>query len=180
MHVKASNLAEKYFMSQETQDMIPQEEYSEKKLPAGLNVLTILTFIGSAYELYSTVSNFLKGRAALDEFEKNQDKLADAPAWAKKFASPEVHDLMVKSLENRIPLMIMGLVGVALCVYGAIEMRKLKKQGYILWLSGEILPYLSLIIFTGGLFFKTFLVYFMIIPVIFILLYTIQRKHLKY
>lgn len=166
-------------MSQETNDLLAPEQ-EPAKLNTGLNVLTILTFIGSAYELYNTISSFLKGRAALEEFEKNQEKMAEAPSWAKKFASPEVHELLQKSIENKLPLFILGLVAVALCVYGAVEMRKLKKQGYLLWLIGELLPFISLIVFTGTIFFKTFLVYFSVIPVIFILLYTFQRKNLRY
>jgi hypothetical protein len=163
-----------------TKDVLNYDEQNVPKLTTGLNVLTILTFIGCAYELYSTVNNFVSGRKALEDFEKSQEKLADAPAWAKKLASPEVHEVMVKSLDNKVPLIIIGLVSIALCVYGAIEMRKLKKQGFTFWLIGEILPYVGVVIFIGGVFFKTFLVYFTIIPVIFILLYFFQRKNLVY
>ncbi len=168
-------------MSQDsTKDVLNYDEQNVPKLTTGLNVLTILTFIGCAYELYSTVNNFISGRKALEDFEKSQEKLADAPAWAKKLASPEVHEVMVKSLDNKVPLIIIGLVSIALCVYGAIEMRKLKKQGFTFWLIGEILPYIGVVIFIGGVFFKTFLVYFTIVPVIFILLYFFQRKNLVY
>lgn len=155
--------------------------YSEKpKLPTGLNVLTILTFIGCAYEVYSTINNFISGKKVLENFEKSQEKLAEAPAWAKNMASPEMHELLIKSLDNKVPLLIVGLISIALCVYGAMEMRKLKKQGFVIWLIGEVLPYVNIIIFTGTIFFKTFLVYFSIIPVIFILLYYFQRKKLIY
>ena len=168
-------------MSQDsTKDVLNYDEQNVPKLTTGLNVLTILTFIGCAYELYSTVNNFISGRKALEDFEKSQEKLADAPAWAKKLASPEVHEVMVKSLDNKVPLIIIGLVSIALCVYGAIEMRKLKKQGFTFWLIGEILPYIGVVIFIGGVFLKTFLVYFTIVPVIFILLYFFQRKNLVY
>ena len=148
------------------------------KLGTGLNVLTILTFIGSAYGLYSTLNNFLSGKKALEDFEKAQDKLAEAPAWAKALAGPEVHEVMVKSLDNKVPLLIIGLVSIVLCIYGAIEMRKLKKQGFTLWLIGEVLPYIGMVIFVGGIFFQTFLVYFLIFPLIFIILYFFQRKNL--
>ena len=85
--------------------------------------------------------------------------------------------MMVKALDNKIPLFIFGLVGVLLWVYGALQMRKLKKEGYTLWLIGEILPWIGTIIFLP-VFFKTIFAYFMIFPVLFIILYTIQRKHL--
>jgi hypothetical protein len=167
-------------MNQATTDVLDYDEQHPPKLTTGLNVLTILTFIGCAYELYSTVNNFFSGKKALEEFEKAQEKLAEAPAWARKFASPEMHDMLVKSLENKVPLVIIGLVSIALCVFGAIEMRKLKKQGFTFWVIGEVLPYIGVIIFIGGAFFKTILVYFTIIPVIFILLYLLQRKNLRY
>jgi hypothetical protein len=167
-------------MTQATTDVLDYDEQHPPKLTTGLNVLTILTFIGCAYELYSTLNNFLSGKKALEEFEKAQEKLAEAPAWARKFASPEMHDMLVKSLENKVPLVIIGLVSIALCVFGAIEMRKLKKQGFTFWVIGEVLPYIGVIIFIGGAFFKTILVYFTIIPVIFILLYLLQRKNLRY
>jgi hypothetical protein len=153
-------------------------EQNNKKLPTGLNVLTILTFIGCAYELYSNVSNFLKGRKAIEEMEKAQEQMAAAPSWAKKMMGPDMMEFITKSFENRIPLLIVGLIGTALCVYGALEMRKQKMQGYYLWLAGEILPWIGIILFTGTIIFKTFIVWFLIIPIIFILLYTLQRKHL--
>ena len=160
-----------------TADTLNYDEHNKPKLPTGLNVLTILTFIGCAWELYSNTKNFLGGKKALEEFEKAQDKLAQAPAWARKFAGPEVHDMMLKALDNRVPILIIGMVGTILCFYGALQMRKWKKEGYLLWLVGEVLPVIGTIIFLPE-FFSTIFVWFLIFPVIFILLYTMQRKHL--
>jgi hypothetical protein len=158
-------------------DQIDFNEMDEKKLPTGLNVLTILTFIACAYELYTSIKNFIGGADALKKLDEAQAKMAEAPAWAKQFAGPEMRELLQQSLDNKLPMLIISLVATSLCVYGAIEMRKLKKQGYFLWLIGEILPYISVAIFASA-FFKTFVVYFMIFPIIFIILYTVQRKHL--
>ena len=105
--------------------------------------------------------------------------MAEAPSWLKKFTGPEVKEMMAQAIENRIPLLVLGLIAIILCVYGAIEMRKLKKQGYTLWLIGEVLPYISVAIFLPS-FFNTIFASVIIIPLLFILLYTLQRKHLKY
>jgi len=164
-------------MNTETKDVLQFDEEGKPKLPAGLNVLTILTFIGCVWELYSNTKNLLGGKKALEEFEKNQDKLAEAPAWVKKLAGPEMQEMMVQGYENRVPIFIIALAGTVLCFYGALQMRKLKKDGYFLWLAGEVLPYIGTVIFLP-VFFKTILVYFVIIPIIFIILYTMQRKHL--
>ncbi len=150
----------------------------EKKLPTGLNVLTILTFIGCAYDLYQSISGFSRSNAeALKEFDKAQDQMKEAPAWVKNFAGPEMRELMMQSMDNKVPILIIGLIATGLCLYGALEMRKLKKQGYFIWLIGEILPFVSVAIFVPA-FYQTFLKFFLIIPIIFIILYTVQRKHL--
>ena len=123
------------------------DEAVKPKLPTGLNVLTILTFVGCAWELYSTVNNFIGGKKALEEMEKAQEKLAEAPAWARKLAGPEVQEMMLQSFNNKVPIFIIGLIAVTLCFYGALQMRKLKKEGYFLWLVGEILPFIGSVIF---------------------------------
>ena len=148
------------------------------RLPTGINVLTILTLIWSAYECYSAVKNFFGGQKALEELEQSQEKLASAPEWARKMAGPEMMEVVRKGLENKVPMLIIGLLSVGLCVYGALEMRKLKKQGYTFWLIGEILPWISTLIFVGAVIFKTVIAWFMIFPILFIILYTFQRKHL--
>lgn len=165
-------------MTEETNpDVLNFGENTKPKLPGGLNVLTILTFIGCAWELYSNIKNSLGGRKALEELEKAQEQLAEAPGWAKKMAGPEVMEMMKQAIDNKMPLLIIGLVAVGLCFYGALQMRKLKKEGYYFWLIGEILPYISSAIFLPALF-KTVFIYFSIFPLIFIILYTLQRKHL--
>ncbi len=150
------------------------------KLPTGLNVLTILTFVWSAYELFSNVRNFLGGAESLAKLEKAQEQMQSAPAWVKRFAGPEMMEILQRSIENRIPLLIINLIAVSLCVFGAIEMRKLKKQGYWLWLIGEIFPYVGAVIFIGGAFFNSIIAFFVVFPIIFIILYTTQRKNLIY
>lgn len=150
------------------------------KLPGFLNVLTILTFIWCAYELFTSIKNFLGGDEALKKMQEAQTQMEGAPAWVKKFAGPEMMEIMQRSLDNRIPLLVISLISVALCVFGAIEMRKLKKQGYTLWLIGEILPFVGAAIFIGGVFFGSIIAVFMVFPIIFIILYTTQRKHLVY
>jgi hypothetical protein len=165
-------------MTQETTpDVLTLDENVKPKLPAGLNVFTILTFIWCAWELYSDIKNFLGGKKALDELEKAQDKLAEAPAWARKLAGPEVQEMLQQALNNKVPLLIIGLVAVSLCFYGALQMRKLKKEGYLLWLIGELLPFVGSAIFIPA-FYNTMFVYFGIFPLIFIILYTTQRKRL--
>lgn len=155
-------------------------EEGKPKLPTFLNVLTILTFVWCAYELYTAIRNYSGGAEALAQMKKAQTQMENAPAWAKKFTGPEMMELVQKGIDNRLPLLIISLVAIALCVFGAIEMRKLKKQGYFLWLFGELLPIIGAGLFLGAAFFKSLVAIFLVFPVIFIILYTTQRKNLVY
>jgi hypothetical protein len=149
-------------------------------LPSVLNVLTILTFVGSGLGIIGGIYSFISAEKSYQAILKAQDSLADAPGWAKGMVGPEALEMAKKTMENKWPIMLLTLVGAALCIYGALEMRKLKKQGFILWLTGELLPVLALILFIGLGSFKGFAAIGMIFPIIFIILYALQRKHLVY
>jgi ribose/xylose/arabinose/galactoside ABC-type transport system permease subunit len=89
-------------------------------------------------------------------------------------------EMIKKTYENRMMILIFALVGVALCFYGAMQMRNLKKQGYLIYVVGEILPIISFAVFIGfgSLFGGITMIFSTLIAVVFIILYTLQRKHL--
>lgn len=159
-------------------DQLDQFSSGKEKLPAGINVLTILTFIGCLFSLYSAITSYTTGKESLDKFEESRNKIGDN-SWMSKLFTPEAREMLVKSVENRIPLCILSVIGIALCIFGAIEMRKLKKQGFYLWLAGEILPYIGFFVFAGSVFFQTVYAYSLILPIIFIILYSMQLKYMK-
>jgi hypothetical protein len=82
--------------------------------------------------------------------------------------------------ENKYLFAIISLIGVGLCVYGAVEMRKMKKTGFYAYVSGQILPLLASLAITGwniasGSTFIVSLLFFGI----FILIYAFQLKHMR-
>ena len=153
------------------------------KLSTGLNVLTILTFIGSAIQLVSGIWGFVNAKTT---YEKSDKMLADlnkegVPDFARKMVGdPEkFKELVTKSFENRLPILIITLVSVALCVYGAMQMRKLKKQGFTFYLIGELLPFLAIILFIGSVGFAGMSFMFsVVIALLFIILYALQLKNM--
>ena len=155
----------------------------QSKLPTGLKVLTILTiigtilfsFIGGIWGYFSAQTNYDKTKELLDS-----GKMNEAPGWAKGMISPEMLDLQQKAVENKLPILILTLVAGALCLYGAFEMRKRKKQGYIFWLIGELLPVAATVLFLGTASLQGFGLIALFIPLIFIILYTVNRKELIY
>jgi hypothetical protein len=168
-----------------TVDSLNINEFDKPKLPTGLNVLTILTFIGCGLQLLGTVFGFVGADKNYNERDKMlaQVNSGDMPGWAKAMMpDPAKYEEMVtKAYENKIPILILGLIAVALCFYGALQMRKLKKQGFPIYVSGQILPFITSALFMGTMAMSG--MFFMIgvgITLLFVLLYFMQRKHLVY
>ncbi|MFM2359941.1 MAG: hypothetical protein RLY16_1934 [Bacteroidota bacterium] len=160
-------------------DQLNFAEGGKPTLPSALNVLTILTIIGSALAIIGAFWTFATVDSSYEKMRDAQATMAEAPAFVKSMMGPEMLESMRKQKENKIPVLVITLLGAGLCLFGAIEMRKLKKQGYILWLVGEILPIIATGLFVGfGMMFKGFALIFMSIPIIFLILYTVNKKHL--
>ena len=151
------------------------------KPSSGLNVITILSIIGSAFGLLQSVWSFFSAQKTYDDLKKMMDSgdLENAPGFVKSMVNKNMLDMTEKMLENKVPILVLSLLGAALCLYGAIEMRKLKSQGYILWLIGELLPIGTLLIFVGAGAFSGFSLIGYLFPLVFIVLYTVYRKELK-
>lgn len=172
-------------MSNYEQDNLQESAFDKKELPTGLNVLTILTFIGCAIGLLSSVWSFISAKKSYDERDKVMDQMnnPDMPSFAKKMmGDPEQFMLMItKGYENRIPILIVSLISIVLCFVGTLQMRKLQKQGFLIYTIGQLLGIVSVIFFIG-----TFMVTttsFLIaaaIGIIFIAMYAVNRKHLVY
>ena len=149
------------------------------QLPSALNVLTWLTLIWNGLSFLLSFWGFSRAQANYDLTVKNMDNLDSAPEWARRLAGPHPVETARTMLDNRLPVLIIGLLGTFLCFYGALQMRKLKKMGFSIYILGDIVPF-AIGIFVG---FDTFAsvgyVIFTIIAVLFIILYAVQLKHLK-
>src|ERR1700733_6063243 len=164
---------------QQTTDPIDWE-VDKKKLPEMLNVLTILTFVASGFSGIFIIIRLIKGSQNDAELQTKQDKADKAPAFLKNFMGTHGVDIARKTMENHLSIMILGLVSLGLCAYGAAQMRGLKKQGFYIYLIGEfVLPFLSTMVFIGFSYYSaSTLVFSFGIPVAFIILYATQLKHL--
>ena len=156
--------------------------FDENKLPSGLNVLTILTFIGSGMGIISGIWSFFKSADNLAKMEEmvNKPEFQKFPDFVKKMYSPEALDLLRKVDANKIPIAIISILSCLLCIYGAIEMRQLKKSGFYSYIVGSIVPYIGYTMFVGIAFVTSgWSAYVGIaVTVLFILLYGSQSKYL--
>ena len=149
-----------------------------KKRPETLNVITILTFVGSGITILSQLYSFFKAQSAYDQIVQNQDKMEQAPEFLKKLMGSDPVGLARKTLENRTPILILGIVAAVLCIYGALQMRQLKKIGFPIYVIGELLPFVVSFIFVGQM--PIFgLVFALLINGAFIIMYATQLKHMS-
>jgi hypothetical protein len=167
-------------MSQTTTEHLDfATEQNKKKLPTGLNVLTILTFI--ACGIFGLVTLFTPAilKFSLSMMEKAASSGAELST--KQLADMEKSKAAIElSKQHMIPMMIVGLVCITLCFVGALWMRKLKKDGYWIYVAGELAPILAGLVIMGiAQYTSIWSVLFGVgIPVVFVILYTLQRKHL--
>jgi hypothetical protein len=145
-----------------------------------LNVLTILTFIGNGLGFIGAFYSYFSAASNYDKVVQAQDKIDQMPDWAKKMMGPDPVGNARRMLDNRLPIMLLTLVGCLLCFYGAWEMRKLKKTGFTIYIVGDIVPFISLFIFIGASALTGFTgIFTLIIVVVFVILYATQLKYMK-
>ena len=151
-----------------------------KKLPSMLNVLTILTFIGNGLGFISAFYSYFSAASNYDKVVQAQDKMDQMPDFVKNMMGPDPVGNARKMLDNRLPIMLLTLVGCLLCFYGAWQMRKLKKTGFTIYIVGDIVPFISLFLFIGASTLAGFTgIFSLIITVVFVILYATQLKYMK-
>jgi hypothetical protein len=143
-----------------------------KKLPDMLNVLTILTYIGCGVFALSAIYSYF---TICKSLEKMSQMGEDNP-MASMMES--MMDTMQKQCEMRLPVLIISLVSILLCFIGAMQMRKLKRTGFFIYLVGEVAGPVAMLLIVGGGG-GVMATIGLVIPVVFIILYATQLKHLK-
>lgn len=162
-----------------TNEYSNQDEVNKPKIPSGLNVLTILTFIGCGiFALLLLLS------PAINKFMLNMmDKATGSgqELTAKQLADIEKGRAAIElANQHMVPMMIIGLIGIILCFVGALWMRKFKKDGYWMYVAGELAPIVAGLVIVGTAQYANVwgIIIGIVIPVLFVTLYTMQRKHL--
>ncbi len=157
-----------------------QENNIENKPSSLLSTSTILSIIGSAIAMISAVTAYVNAEANFEKVKKmvNDKDIAKAPEFIKSFFNEDALLMAQKAVENKVPIMIISLIAAALCLFGAVMMRKLKKDGLKLWMTGELLPIASNLVFLGVASMSGLALINLFFPVVFIIIYMICRKEL--
>ena len=161
-----------------TTDSENLSEFQTQTLPSGLNVLTILTFIGCALGAIFTLATPWLMKFSLSMINKAAETGTDLTP--KQIADAEASKKVIELTQaNMTPLLLIGAAGIVLCFIGALMMRKLKKDGFLIYVAGQVLPIVGSLALLGMAQFTGATSYIMfLIPIVFIILYSMQRKYL--
>jgi len=154
---------------------------AEQEKPGSIKTLTILTFIGNALGVLSGIWAYLKSTKNLADLEtmRSKPEYEKMPEMFKGMFSADAIERARLMDANKLPLLIINLIGCILCIYGAIEMRKLKLNGFYVYVVGSILPFVGLLLFIGIGYFTGWAGYLAVgFTVLFIGLYYINSKYL--
>lgn len=163
----------------EQQDFL--SEMDQNKLPSSLNTLTILTFIGSGFAiLFSAITPWvIKLMKGFMEKAMSGDAAANlTPKQLEDMRKGnEMYDLILKNANITIPVTIVCAIA---SIVAAVMMRKRKKDGLTIYIAAEILPVVVSIILLGSAQFNGVMSYVLGLglPLLFITLYVMQKKHL--
>jgi hypothetical protein len=145
------------------------------KRPQFLTVLCILTFIGCAISFFSAIWGYYSIQASSAALESMGALQEDTYGMVSG-----VQETMLKAVENAVPNLIIGLVCSLLCLYGALQMWKLKKIGFFIYCFGEITPAISgFLLGAGGLIGSSAAILGLLLAIVWIVLYAVNLKHMN-
>jgi hypothetical protein len=148
----------------------------EPKIPQFLKVLCILSFIGSAFAFIGAIWGYFSAKASAAVIER-MGEMEEGDALGVMGA---MQDTMRKAAENAVPNLIIGVVCALLCLFGAIQMWKLKKTGFFIYTLGELAAPISMFILGGGgLIGGIGAAFGLIIATVWVVLYAVNLKHMK-
>ncbi|HQI46339.1 MAG TPA: hypothetical protein PLC59_09795 [Bacteroidales bacterium] len=145
-------------------------ENIRKERPEFLGVLCILSFVGISIGIILSVIN-------LGIFSKNLETI-NQYSVVMQASNDGFIDNYIKWGQ---PLYIFQLIANVICFVGVWIMWNLKKKGYLIYVLGEILPVLAtfLLMNVNGLFGIFLLGFGLLIPLLFIILYSFNLKHMS-
>jgi hypothetical protein len=158
---------------------------TEKKLPPFLKVLCILTFVGAGVGILGAIYAMFMQGFTLRMLENSSNAYQSNP-FLKAFDNTEYISVLKKwgQINN-----LLALLGSGLCLFGALMMWKMKKSGFFLYVSGQILPFIGLYGLMGGILPNSsgplagFVVFGQVVgvifPLAFVIMYGLNYKHLK-
>lgn len=165
-------------MSTELTDEILEGDFDHRpdKLPQFLNVLTILTFVGSGLAVIGAIYN-------MSTIEMQRQQIEDLKALYNSSSMGAFENELVASMEvmlENVYLMQGSALVIALaCIGGALLMRKLKKNGFYLYTIASLASIVIPISVLGFGLMGSFVLFSSIFTIAFVIMYGVNFKYLR-
>ncbi len=153
-------------------EQIPSEESSKR--PQFLTVLCILTYIGTGVGLLFSIVGWW-GMQRMSEMMANPDMMMEGMPGMDM---DKMEQMMVLIKYSNV-LLISGVAGCLICLLGALQMWKQKKTGFYIYAVGEAGPVIVSTVCLGAEAFKGWNLVGFIVPVVFLVLYGLNLKHMN-
>jgi len=153
------------------------EELSLGKKNKGINILTILTIVGSILLLGILLFGEWNMDRAYEQHIIVQEGGTTGMEWSDNQLRNSWEAFQI-TYEYRYEMLSLGLLGMLLCLVGAILMRKGQLKGLWIWLVGEWVPLISSLAITGVGMLQGMQLAGLIIPIAFTALYFAHKKYL--
>lgn len=143
------------------------------KRPSFLTVLCILTFIGAGLGILGGIWNMITIPSQIETIK-------GLGALATGLGGDLGAELtaQIEALEKFGMISAgLSLVGSILCLLGALKMWKMAKSGYFMYIAGQVLALVGVFLIMGTSWLAGPIG--MIFPIAFIVMYTLNLKHLK-
>jgi hypothetical protein len=146
-----------------------------------LKVISILSIVASSFQFLSAVYSYFTAESNYVTVTAMSDGVGKAPmpGWLKSIIGDpqDLVEIAKSQMENKVPLLLLGVLAAGLCLWGVIQMRKLKKQGLYIYVIGELLPFLTMTLFMSSAAFNGVAFYATVFfTLLFIILYWTQRS----
>jgi hypothetical protein len=159
----------------DTQDTLDSEiQKGPTKRTTFVTVLCILSFIAIGTTLLSNLISIATYSVADQEMiaemmEDSMDQMGDS---AGSGFLESIFSTSMEAMEYQIPLAIVSIIAQLFCLFGCLQMWKMKKMGFYLYLVGEWAPAIVTMVLLGAF----FGIIGAIVPIIFSVLYGLNVK----
>lgn len=161
-------------------------EENKPQRPVLLTVICILTFIGSGWNVLSNLFSLFSGNRTDSsiQIEQYSSWMGEAeggnvPAFLSRFLHSSI-EVMQAMAEHAHEIALMSLVLGVVSVLGAILMFQLRRPGFYLYTTAQLLALFVLPYFAGfSLFVVLGMCWAALISAIFVVLYAVNLKYMK-
>lgn len=155
-----------------------QDESPESTRPQFLTVLCILTFIGAGIGILSGIWGAITLDSTIANLEASEGAFDSLGSGLGDMMSRQAENMRKWGMINQL----LNILGSGLCLLGALWMWNLKKNGFYVYVIGQIIPLVAGFAFLGGGgmgMFAGLAFLGALFPIAFIIMYGVNFKYLK-